>query len=457
MVKLVPRDPGADRELLLATDLDGVPNVVPVIESGETVDDLVLVMPRAEKSLLAHLEDHDGGLPAHEAVSVLTDIASALAKLDGRVVHRDLKPANVLLLDGRWCIADFGISRYADATTAPDTRKFAKTPLYAAPEQWRGERATSATDVYALGVLAFELLTGQVPFGGRYEHELREQHLHAVPPQLSGHAVPLASLVEECLFKPQGARPTPANVLARLQKVSANVKGSGLAALHEANRHEVARQGASHSAASAARSAAEERAALAEVAIRLVTRIGASLREAVMEAAPSARLKESHDGRWTLVLNNAELKFAPPAQTSIDPWGGWQPPAFDVIAHGALGVTIPTNSRGYGGRGHALWYCDAQERGRFGWYETAFMISPMTPKSTSLVPFAEFPGEAAAKAVWNGMAEYQVAWPFTAITVDDLHEFIDRWAGWFAAAAQGQLDHPTIVPERSPQGSWRQH
>ncbi|WFE56598.1 hypothetical protein [Micromonospora sp. WMMD712] len=176
-----------------------------------------------------------------------------------------------------------------------------------------------------------------------------------------------------------------------------------------------------------------------------------------MEAAPSARLKESHDGRWTLVLNNAELKFAPPAQTSIDPWGGWQPPAFDVIAHGALGVTIPTNSRGYGGRGHALWYCDAQERGRFGWYETAFMISPMTPKSTSLVPFAEFPGEAAAKAVWNGMAEYQVAWPFTAITVDDLHEFIDRWAGWFAAAAQGQLDHPTIVPERSPQGSWRQH
>ena len=66
-------------------------------------------------------------------------------------------------MDNRWCLADFGISRFADATTAPDTRKFSKTPAYAAPEQWRDERATSATDV-CLRIIAYELVTGRRPF-----------------------------------------------------------------------------------------------------------------------------------------------------------------------------------------------------------------------------------------------------------------------------------------------------
>jgi serine/threonine-protein kinase len=63
-----------------------------------------------------------------------------------------LKPDNGLLLGEHWCLADFGISRCAEATTAPDTRKYSMTWDYAATEQWRHERATSAMDVYALGV-----------------------------------------------------------------------------------------------------------------------------------------------------------------------------------------------------------------------------------------------------------------------------------------------------------------
>src|SRR5699024_7455063 len=95
------------------------------------------------------------------------DIATTLTDLDGSVVHRDLKPENVLYLDGHWCLADFGIARYAEATTSPDTRKFALSPLYAAPERWKGERATTATDIYSLGVIAYELLSGEVPFTGK--------------------------------------------------------------------------------------------------------------------------------------------------------------------------------------------------------------------------------------------------------------------------------------------------
>jgi hypothetical protein len=454
VVKFVPREVGADRELLIADDLDGVPNVVPVIETGETATELVLVMPRAEKSLAAHLKEH-GSLSLAESVGVLSDVAIALAGLNGRVVHRDLKPANILLLNGRWCIADFGISRYAEASTAPDTRKFSKTPPYAAPEQWRDEHATAATDVYAFGVIAFEILTGELPFPGPFVHDLREQHLHSAPPRLTGDAAPLAALVEECLFKAPEARPRPAKLLTRLERANRTARSSGLAALQSADRQEVERQGAAAVVASVARTASEKQAHLAEAAIRTLVRIGDSLRDEVMEAAPTARLSQSRDGRWTLTLNGAQLIFAPPSKTANEPWGGWQPPAFHVVAHGAIGVKIPATSYGYEGRGHALWYCDAQEKGRYEWFETAFMITPLVSKRTSINPFAESPGEKAAKAVWSGIAEYQVAWPFTPVEVDDLDEFIDRWAGWFASAAQGRLEQPSQMPERNPNGSWR--
>jgi eukaryotic-like serine/threonine-protein kinase len=153
VAKLIPKAPGASRELLFE-ELSGLPNIVPILDFGETETDYVLVMPRAEKSLRQHLDETSGPLATDEATSILLDIvlALALAALEGNVVHRDLKPENVLLLEDHWCIADFGIARYAEKTTAPDTHKYAWSRAYAAPEQWKLERATAATDVYALGV-----------------------------------------------------------------------------------------------------------------------------------------------------------------------------------------------------------------------------------------------------------------------------------------------------------------
>jgi serine/threonine protein kinase len=116
LAKFVPKTPGADRELLLA-GLDGVCNVVPVIDSGEHEDNWVIVMPRADLSLRHYLEA--SGTPSiEESVVILDDSTAALADLDGKVVHRDLKPENVLRLDGRWWRADFGISRYGEASIA---------------------------------------------------------------------------------------------------------------------------------------------------------------------------------------------------------------------------------------------------------------------------------------------------------------------------------------------------
>src|SRR5258708_3437668 len=94
-------------------------------------------MPRADKSLRQHLTDLSEPLEITEGVAILTDIATALSDIDSRIVHRDLKPENVLLLDGAWCLADFGISRYAEASTAPDTQKYSLSPPYAGPERWR--------------------------------------------------------------------------------------------------------------------------------------------------------------------------------------------------------------------------------------------------------------------------------------------------------------------------------
>jgi serine/threonine protein kinase len=187
-------------------------------------------MPLAEESLRDRLVAAGGPLPLDQGLAILTDVGTALADLDGRVVHRDLKPENVLLVDGRWCLTDFGISRYTEAATATETHKWSGTLQYLAPERWRSERATSATDVYALGVMAYELLTYDLPFPGPGTADFRNQHLHAEPPPLAGVTSRLAALIEECLYKAPGARPSSANVLARLQRAADTTLSPGATA-----------------------------------------------------------------------------------------------------------------------------------------------------------------------------------------------------------------------------------
>ncbi|MBF6259951.1 serine/threonine protein kinase [Nocardia farcinica] len=244
VIKFVPKVPGAQRELLLANP-DDVRNVIPILDSGEHGDYWVLVMPRAERSLRSRLAQ-ESPLPLDEAVTVISDVCDALVDLDGKVVHRDLKPDNILFYDGAWCLADFGISRYAEASTASDTRKYSKTPHYAAPEQWRNERATTATDMYALGIMAFEMIVGHRPFPGPSVEDFREQHLHGEVPDLPTAPAGLAALIDECLYKAPAARPTPANFGQRLDQyiAKAHAASGGLARLEEANKAEVRRRSA---------------------------------------------------------------------------------------------------------------------------------------------------------------------------------------------------------------------
>ena len=448
VVKLVRKLPGTHRELLFV-DLDDVPNVVPIIDWGQLDDYWVLVMPEAEKSLRDHLVLVKDRLDASDAVPVLIDVAQALVAIESCVVHRDIKPENILLLDGRWCLADFGIARYTEATTAPDTLKYSMSRAYAAPEQWRGERASSATDVYALGVVAYELLAGRLPFQGV---DLRQQHLEETPETISGIPDRLRSLVNECLYKGPEARPRPQNLLARLQG-SMQAASAAASRLQQANALAVQRKAEDERQQSAAQVEAERRRTLRAAAEQSLETTLALLHQQIADNAPAVRVASSPPRSWA--LNDATLRMGTITVAVPKPNERMQLP-FDVVAHTSISLSVPRDRYGYTGRSHSLWYCDAQHEGGFRWYETAFMITFGGSERRGFAPFDMHPGDPDAMlALSPVMHTHQVAWPFTPIDQGDEDAFIERWMGWIGEAAQSQMRRPSTLPEVNPQGSWR--
>ena len=139
----------AHRELRIADELKGrtFEHIIPFIDAGEDADsgDYFVVMTKAEYSLQRFIEK-SGPFTPSQAASILNQILKGLAEV-GNLVHRDLKPDNVLFQNGKWKIADFGIARFIQDVTASNTLKDCLSPLYAAPEQWRLERATHVTDM----------------------------------------------------------------------------------------------------------------------------------------------------------------------------------------------------------------------------------------------------------------------------------------------------------------------
>lgn len=450
VVKLIPKEPGASRELLFES-ISGLPNIVPIFDSGEWEDYYILVMPRAEKSLRQHLTEVGRKLAVAEVFPLLTDMAEALASLQVGVIHRDLKPENILFYMGHWCLADFGIARYAEATTAPDTRKYAMTPPYTAPEQWRAERATSATDVYAFGVIAFELLQGKLPFPGP---DFREWHLNQPSPAIIDCPSFLASLVNECLFKAPEARPKPANILARLH-AGQKPATPAVARLQEVNKSVVEKLGEQAAKISAQQSRDESRRELFEAAQQSFTRILKSFQEHILEAAPATNIYSSRG----IVLNLGEgaLSVDPVQKAPADCLVASDHEApFDVIAYSTIVVRKSKDQYGYEGREHSLWFCDAHDQSVYRWYELAFMVHPHVKQRFTLDPFALPPTDKlAGRALSPVMDVRQLAWQPLPFDQGNEDQFIERWAMWFAAATDGTLSHPSHMPEQSG-GKFRQ-
>lgn len=455
VAKFVEKLPGAARELLFA-DLPQDDHIVPVLDHGELHDHIVLLMPLAECSLADHLDAKEAPLTVKEAVEILVQLGQALEALHrAEVVHRDVKPANVLLLNGRWCLADFGIARYAEATTAADTHKFDLSASYAAPERWRGERATIATDIYALGVIAFELVAGHRPFQGGPQ-ELRELHLHAPPPSLDQVNKRLSSLIEECLYKAANARPTPENLLTRLEKIAAPTTLAGLATLEAANHARILAIAESERQASTARTEQERFDALYEAATASYGRIVEELVQSMTEIAPATVVDAGSPRReWRLTLGPGILRISPPRK--LTPLGDIKTPVkFAVVGEAQIRVESAARPSGYCGRSHSLYFCDAKVEDVFCWHETAFMHNPMVQRGfQSITPCGQDWGPIPAGAIGPGMDLWQLAWPFSELRPGQLDDFIERWGGWFGSASANQLEIPSTMPERSCTGSWR--
>lgn len=455
VAKFVDKVQGAQRDLL-AVNLSDARNTIPIIEHGETQDYFVLIMPRADKSLRQHLKEKHRPISASEAISIITDIATTLADLDRKVVHRDIKPENVLLYRETWCLTDFGISRYADATTAPDTWKYAKSAPYAAPERWREEKARTATDIYSLGIIAYELLSSSPPFLGPESHDYRNQHLHHIPPDLNDVEPALATLVKECLHKAPEARPSPTDMLERLSKARSLKSTGGLRKLQLANYQEVTRQSERAQQESIRKSEANRITELFNVAKEELTKISYSLKSTIVNAASTAIVTDDKISGWSINLGTATIEFADPVRISMHPWKTEGHPVFDVIAFSHLRVIQPPGPLNYEGRSHSIWFCDSKEESSFKWFETAFMFSPWSGKRGLRSPFYMDPSKESSEAFGMVMGKnFEIAWPFMPLIVNELDEFIDRWTGWFGDAVQGKLYRPQEMPEYKTNGTWR--
>jgi serine/threonine-protein kinase len=162
------------------------PNIVTVIDRGEDAGRQFIVFEYVEGENLKQLIERSGRLPVRDALVMALQMARALAFAHDRgLVHRDVKPQNVLLNDdGQAKMTDFGIARSVDVEGVTITGTVLGTSEYIAPEQARGERVDALTDVYSLGVVLYELLTGSVPFQGENFVAIALRHVNEPPPSV---------------------------------------------------------------------------------------------------------------------------------------------------------------------------------------------------------------------------------------------------------------------------------
>ena len=167
------------RESRLAARLDH-PSVVPVYDSRDVDGELIVAMRLVRGGDLRRLIDREGPLPPHQALNYLAQVADALdAAHSAGIVHRDVKPDNILIEGDRAYLSDFGLAKAVDESGAASSASVVGTAQYMSPEQWRGDSIGPAADVYSLGCVLYEAITGIPPFE-REEGDTPPQMPHGV-------------------------------------------------------------------------------------------------------------------------------------------------------------------------------------------------------------------------------------------------------------------------------------
>jgi len=161
------------------------PNILPLHDSGEAEGLLYYVMPYVPGETLRQRLDREGALPVADSLRIAAEVAGALAHAHSHgVIHRDIKPENILFIADHAVVADFGIARAISAGGWDEWKLAgpAGTPTYMSPEQARGgSRVDGRSDIYSLGCVLYEMLTGEPPFRGSTPEEVVVQHLEVEP------------------------------------------------------------------------------------------------------------------------------------------------------------------------------------------------------------------------------------------------------------------------------------
>ena len=193
------------------------PGIAHVHDYGEDGSDAYLVMELVPGEPMSAVLAREGSVPVGVAMSYLAQTAEALSAAHAiGVVHRDVKPGNLLVrADGTIKVTDFGIARAVHSTSMTAVGQVIGTAQYMSPEQAVGTPATASSDIYSLGVVGYELLTGKPPFAGENPLALAMAHVHQSPPDLP-ETIPegVRSLIRRTLSKDPVDRPATAAIFA---------------------------------------------------------------------------------------------------------------------------------------------------------------------------------------------------------------------------------------------------
>jgi len=216
------------------------PNVVRIYEVGESEGRHFMALEFLPENLASLIQA--GGLPPGRAATLAAQIADGLGAAHTRgVVHRDMKPQNVLVTpEGTPKVTDFGIARGEALGTMTATGMMMGTPYYMSPEQCLGERATPRSDIYSLGCVLYQMLTGELPFRAETPLAILRQHTDAQPQPVrllrSDIPLPLAAVVERAMEKDPERRFADGDDMAAALRAAVPAIGVALEALPEEAR-----------------------------------------------------------------------------------------------------------------------------------------------------------------------------------------------------------------------------
>ena len=196
------------REALSASSLSN-PNIVEVYDVGEDNGEYYIVMEYVEGKHLKNLLKKRGKLTVSEVIDIVLQITNGLSVAhDSYIIHRDIKPQNILILDnGLVKITDFGIAVAMNATQLTQTNSVMGSVHYLPPEQASGKGATLQSDIYSIGILMYELLTGKLPFKGDNAVEIALKHLKEPMPSIRDEIPEIPQSVENIILKATAKNP----------------------------------------------------------------------------------------------------------------------------------------------------------------------------------------------------------------------------------------------------------